>query len=149
MKIKDTYSVFVTKDLKATKDFYIKWFDFEIYFEASYFILLQAPDDKPYFFGFMDEEHPSSPPTIPAINNNSGVFLTLEVEDAKAEYDKLLNARLNIYYPLKDEIWGQRRFGVTDPNGMYIDIVQQIELLQGLWHTELLHNSSKSRNLLF
>jgi uncharacterized glyoxalase superfamily protein PhnB len=137
MKIKDTYSVFVTKDLKATKDFYIKWFDFEVYFEASYFILLQASDDKPYFFGFMDEEHPSSPPTIPAINNNSGVFLTLEVEDAKAEYEKLLNAGLNIYYHLKDEIWGQRRFGITDPNGMYIDIVQQTEPKNNYWEQYL------------
>jgi uncharacterized glyoxalase superfamily protein PhnB len=137
MKIKDTYSVFVTKDLKAIKDFYIKWFDFEVYFEASYFILLQASDDKPYFFGFMDEEHPSSPPTIPAINNNSGVFLTLEVEDAKAEYEKLLNAGLNIYYHLKDEIWGQRRFGITDPNGMYIDIVQQTEPKNNYWEQYL------------
>ena len=54
-------------------------------------------------------------------------------EDAKAEYDKLLNAGLNIYYHLKDEIWGQRRFGVTDPNRMYIDIVQQTEPQNNYW----------------
>jgi catechol 2,3-dioxygenase-like lactoylglutathione lyase family enzyme len=137
MKIKDTYSVFVTKDLKAIKDFYIKWFSFKVYFEASYFILFKASDEKPFFIGFMDEEHPSSPPTIPAINSKSGVFLTLEVEDAKAEYDKLLNAGLNIYYHLNDEIWGQRRFGVMDPNGMYIDIVQQIEPQHGFWEQYL------------
>jgi predicted enzyme related to lactoylglutathione lyase len=133
MKIKDSYSVFVTRKLKETKDFYIKCLDFGVYFESNYFILLEASGDKPYYFGFMDENHPSSPPTTPAINSSSGVFLTLEVADAKAEYDKLLNAGINIFYPLTNEAWGQKRFGVSDPNDMYIDIVEQTEPENNYW----------------
>ena len=67
------------------------------------------------------------------MNSKAGVFLTLQVEDAKAFYEKLQKAGIKIYYPLKDEAWGQRRFGVIDPNGMYIDIVQQIEPEKGFW----------------
>ncbi len=138
MKLKDSYSVFVTTNLKATKDFYLKWFGFSVYFESSYFILLEASGNKPYYFGFMDENHPSSPRTIPAINNNSGVFLTLEVDDAKAEFEKLQSA--GIYYPLTCEAWGQLRFGVTDPNGMYVDIVEQAEPEGNYWEQYMTEN---------
>ncbi|MES2651214.1 MAG: VOC family protein [Bacteroidota bacterium] len=133
MKIKDSYPVFVTKELNATKDYYVNALQFNVFFESSWFLLLQTESENPYFIAFMDEQHPTSPPSIPAINSKSGVFLTLEVDDAKAEYEKLTAAGLEIYYHLKEEAWGQKRFGLIDPNGMYIDIVEQIAPEEGYW----------------
>ena len=133
MTYQDVYSVFITKDLKTSKEFYTKWFDFEIVFESSFFILFSSGGEKPISLAFMSEKHPSSPPSNPALNSKAGVFLTLQVEDAKSFYEKLKKAGLKIYYDLKDEPWGQRRFGVIDPNGMYIDIVEQIEPEKGFW----------------
>ena len=34
---------------------------------------------------------------------------------------------------LTDEPWGQRRFGVVDPAGMWADVVEQIEPAPGWW----------------
>ena len=133
MKIKDQYPVFVSKQLKETRDFYISRFNFEVYFESSFFILLKSEGETPHLFGFIDEIHPSSPPVMPAMTSESGVFLTLEVDDADAEYTRFLEAGYDIYYHLKDEPWGQKRFGLTDPNGMYIDIVQQTEPEEHFW----------------
>ncbi len=133
MNYQDLYPVFVTKDLQATKKFYTEWLNFETYFEASFFILLVASGPKQFSLGFIDEVHPSTPPTMPAMDAKSGVFLTLQVEDAQAEYERLKNAGLEIYYHLKDEAWGQRRFGIIDPNGMYIDLVEQINPEEGFW----------------
>lgn len=134
MNYQDIYSVFVTRDLKTTKDFYVKWFNLQIYFESSFFILLAGVSgDKSFSIGFIDEAHPSSPPDISAMDGKSAVFLTLQVEDAQMEYEKFKKEGLNIYYHLKDEDWGQRRFGIIDPNGMYVDIVQQIDPKQGFW----------------
>ena len=133
MSYQDVYSVFITKDLKTSKEFYTKWFDFEIVFESGFFILFTSGGKKPISIAFMSEEHPSSPPSNPALNSKAGVFLTLQVDDAKSFYEKLKKAGLKIYYALKDEPWGQRRFGVIDPNGMYIDIVEQIEPEKGFW----------------
>lgn len=132
MKYQDIYPVFVTKDLRASKAFYGKWFDLQPAFESSFFILLISSDGS-RSIGFLGEEHPSSPPSNPAMNAQAGVFLTLQVEDAKAEYERLKKAGLNMHYELKDEPWGQRRFGVIDPNGMYVDVVQQIEPVAGFW----------------
>ena len=133
MKIKESYPVFVTKRLTATKDFYVKWFKFEVFFESTWFILLQAKSDRPYYVAFMDESHPTSPPTLPAINATAGVFLTLEVEDAALAYEELAAAGIAMYYPLKEEQWGQKRFGLIDPNEMYVDIVEQIAPEEGYW----------------
>lgn len=134
MNYQDVYPVFVTNHLNRTKDFYIKWFGFEILFESSFFILMTAKaGDKSFNVAFIDEVHPTSPPDPDALNSKAGVFLTLQVANAKEEYDKLKNAGINISHHLKDEPWGQRRFGVIDPNGLYIDIVEQTEPQQGFW----------------
>ena len=133
MKYQDIYPVFVTKDLNACKEFYGKWFNMQPVFESSFFIMLVSADESTKTIGFLGEIHPSSPPNIPAMNEQAGVFLTLQVEDAKADFERLKKAGLKIHYELKDEPWGQRRFGVIDPNGMYIDVVQQIEPEKGFW----------------
>jgi predicted enzyme related to lactoylglutathione lyase len=132
MILQDVYPVFVTKDLAATKQFYEKWFNLKPVFESGFFVLLIS-EESSRSIGFLSETHPSSPPSSPAMNAQAGVFLTLQVEDAKAEYERLKRSGLDISYQLKDEPWGQRRFGVVDPNGMYIDVVQQIEPEKGFW----------------
>ncbi len=74
----------------------------------------------------MRVEHPSSPPE-PAAYGGDGMFLTLQVEDAGAEHERLRSAGLELALGLTDEPWGQRRFAVLDPAGMWVDVVEQIE----------------------
>lgn len=54
-------------------------------------------------------------------------------KDAGAEYGHLLSIGLRCDLPLTDEPWGQTRFGVTDPSGMWVDIVEQTEPQDGWW----------------
>lgn len=133
MIYEDVYPVFVTKDLEKCKDFYTKWFSMQAVFESSFFILLVTPGEKSHTIGFLSEVHPSSPPSNPAMNAQAGAYLTLQVTDATADFERLKKAGLKIHYALKDEPWGQRRFGIIDPNGMYVDVVQQIEPDKGFW----------------
>lgn len=129
----DAYPVYISKDMVKSRDFYTKWLGFEVAFESSFFILLTTTGEFSYRIGFLSEEHPSSPPSAPALKPDAGVFLTLQVEDAKAVFDQLVKAGVKVTYTLTDEPWGQRRFGLTDPNGMYVDIVEQIEPQEGFW----------------
>lgn len=133
MIFEDVYPVFVTKDLKTSRDFYIKWFNMQVVFESGFFVLLATPEEKPRSIAFLSEVHPSSPPSSPAMNAQAGVFLTLQVSDARSDFERLKKAGLKINYEVKDEPWGQRRFGVIDPNGMYVDVVQQIDPVPGFW----------------
>jgi len=128
----DAYSVYITKDLKASKAFYVRWLDLEVGFEASWFVYLRSKGENPIAFALIDENHPSTPPSYGAFDGR-GSFLTLQVTDATGVYNKLKAMHAPITYPLKKEDWGQIRFGMTDPNGLYIDIVQQVDPVPGFW----------------
>ena len=49
--------------------------------------------------------------------------LSIEVADVDAVHAKAIALSLQIVYPLTDEPWGVRRFFVTDPNGVVINVV--------------------------
>lgn len=133
MPFEDVYTVVLTEDLSACREFYTKWFGFEPTFESTWFLMLASSGERPFTIAFMHESHPSTPPDLPVFTNKSGAFLTLQVEDAKKIYEQLKKVEMPIHYALKDEDWGQRRFSVLDPNGLFIDIVQQIEPKAGFW----------------
>ena len=122
----------VTDAIEECRDFYATWFDFEVAFEASWFVLLTHRGEHPLSLAFMSPDHPSSPPS-PGAHRGDGSFLTLQVEDATTEYDRLVEAGSPFALALTDEPWGQRRFGVIDPAGMWIDIVEQIAPVDGWW----------------
>ncbi len=130
--IQDVYTVFISPDIVLSKEFYTKWFGFTSIFESSWFILLQSPGQKSFPLAFMSEEHPSSPP-VPKAMHGDAAFLTLQVADAAAVYEAMKSAGLPFSYQLKDEPWGQRRFAVTDPSGMHVDVIEQIEPQEGFW----------------
>lgn len=132
VQYEDVYSVYITKDLKASRDFYVQWLDFEVVFEASWFVYMQSKGERKLSFALIDEKHPSTPPAYGAFNGR-GSFLTLQVADAEAVYNQLREKKAPISYALTKEDWGQLRFGLTDPNGLYLDIVQQIEPKEGYW----------------
>lgn len=130
--IDQIYPVFITKKLPETVEFYEQYFGFTKLFESTFFVLLQTSGEKKFCVAFMDEEHPTTPPN-PARFNGNGAFLTLEVSDASALFEDIKKRKLPINYALKDEPWGQRRFGIIDPNGLWVDVVQQIEPQAGFW----------------
>jgi uncharacterized glyoxalase superfamily protein PhnB len=80
----------------------------------------------------MHPEHPSAPPG-PEPFSGKGMCLEFQVEDAAAEHERFLRDGAPVSYALRDEAFGQRRFGLFDPAGVWIDVVQQIESAAGFW----------------
>lgn len=126
-----TYPIVVTDKLHECRDFYARFFGLSAIFEASWIQVLSSDGDAPTV-AFMHPEHPSTPPD-PAAFTGDGMFLTLQVEDAVAEYSRMREAGLTCALELKDEPWGQRRFAAVDPAGMWIDVVEQTEPAEGWW----------------
>jgi predicted enzyme related to lactoylglutathione lyase len=50
----------------------------------------------------------------------SGVFLSIEVDDADAFHDRLVAADVTITQRLGDQPWGHRNFAVIDPEGLQL-----------------------------
>ena len=132
MQLLDSYPIIVTDHVAACRDFYTRWLGFTVAFEASWFVYLASAGERPHGIAFMAGDHPSQPPG-PETFNGRGMFLTLQVADAAAEFERLSRAGVAIAWPLRDEPWGQRRFALLDPSGTWVDIVQHIDAAPGFW----------------
>lgn len=126
-----SYPIVVTDKLQECREFYVRFFGLSAIFEASWIVVLSSDGEAPAV-AFMHPEHPSTPPD-PAPFRGDGMLLTLQVEEAAAEYSRLTAAGLSYALELKDEPWGQRRFAAVDPAGMWVDVVEQTEPAPGWW----------------
>jgi uncharacterized glyoxalase superfamily protein PhnB len=48
------------------------------------------------------------------------------VDDVDAEYDRLVQAGVDITTPIETEPWGERYFQVTDPSGVVLQLVSWV-----------------------
>lgn len=132
MRIVDSYPIIMTARVAECRDFYVRWLGFEVQFEASWIAVLTSAGEPAYTLAFMAPDHPSTPPGRETFGG-AGLLLTLQVEDAAAEYARLKAAGVTMAHDLHDEAWGQRRFMLRDPAGAWVDVVEQIEPAPGFW----------------
>ncbi|UXI70074.1 VOC family protein [Tahibacter amnicola] len=131
MKLQSHYPVIVTAAFTQSRDYWRDVLGYAVAFESSWFVYLQSPDGV-HGIAFMRPDHPSRPPG-PETYGGQGVFLTLQVADAGAVYERLRARGVEMAYDLHDEDWGQRRFAVKDPSGTWIDVVEQTAPKPGYW----------------
>jgi catechol 2,3-dioxygenase-like lactoylglutathione lyase family enzyme len=132
MELQDFYPIIVTDHLTECRDFYARWFGLSAIFESSWFILMASSGERPVSLAFMHPNHPSAPPG-PETFNGKGMCLEFQVADARAEHEQFVREGAPVTYGLRDEPFGQRRFGLFDPVGVWIDVVEQIEPSAGWW----------------
>jgi catechol 2,3-dioxygenase-like lactoylglutathione lyase family enzyme len=120
------YPVIGTRDVAASRDFYTRHFGFEVTFEADWYVSLRRPDAPEYELALLDPAHP----TVPEEHRTplrGGLLLNFEVDDADAEYRRLVTeGGLTELLPLRSEDFGQRHFIVSAPDGVMIDVITVI-----------------------
>jgi catechol 2,3-dioxygenase-like lactoylglutathione lyase family enzyme len=123
MQFVDRYPIIVTEHFAACRDFWTRHLGFAVVFENEWFVYLQAAGAS---MAFMSPAHPSSPPGPESYT--AGISMELEVADAATALAELRASGREPDYPLTDEPFGQRRFSVRDPSGLWINIVQQMAI---------------------
>jgi catechol 2,3-dioxygenase-like lactoylglutathione lyase family enzyme len=123
MQYVDRYPIIVTARFAVCRDFWVRHLGFAVVFENDWFVYLQAPGAS---MAFMAPGHPSSPPGPEPYE--AGISMELEVADAEAALAALRASGREPDYPLTDEAFGQRRFSVRDPSGLWVNIVQQMAM---------------------
>ena len=140
MTLQSFYPIIVTPHMTTCRDFYRTWFGFSVIFEASWFVLLGASAGTSANIAFMHPDHPSAPPG-PETFTGAGMCLEFQVPDAALEYERFTRGGAPLTLSLREEPFGQRRFGLFDPAGVWIDIVEQIESAPGWWDRYLTSTS--------
>ena len=120
-----SFPVFTVENLDGAKEFYPTHFGFGVAFENEWYLHLVS--ESGIQVGFLLPNQPTQPDIFHKSYNGSGVIFSLEVEDVDLAYFEAKEKSLNIVLELRSEDWGQRHFCIKDPNGIYLDIVQEIE----------------------
>ncbi len=119
-----SFSVFIVPDIGKAKVFYTDHFDFDIAFENEWYLhLVSAAGIQ---IGFMLPDQPTQPAMFHPAYEGRGVIFSLEVEDVDAAYAEARERDLKVVLDLRSEDWGQRHFCIEDPNGIHLDVVQEI-----------------------
>ena len=129
MRFVDRYPIIVTPKLADCRDFWRAHLGFDVVFEATWFVLLQAGGAS---LAFMSPDHPSAPPG-PEAYSGVGMCFELQVEDAALAFAEFRRNGGPVGLALTDEPFGQRRFGFTDPSGLWVDVAEQIAPSEGFW----------------
>lgn len=111
-----------TAKLKESKDFYTRVLGFGVSFENDFYLLLHTPDGSAQL-SFLLPDHPSQQALFKPAYGGRGMYLTLEVEDVDAVFAQMKKQGIPLAFDVRTEPWGDRHFGLTDPNGIAIDIV--------------------------
>lgn len=132
MKIMDSYPLLTVRDMRASRDFYVKHFGLGVIFEADWVTMLGDTESGKIAIGFMTPDHPTNPPG-PEVFDGKGMIVTIQVRNAAKACAALKEQGVEIFYDLKEEPWGQRRFTLTDPSGVIVDVVEQTRPAEGYW----------------
>lgn len=126
MQLSSFYPVIGAVQVATTSDFYVQHFDFEVVFEADWYVSLKRKGDYPFELAILDFTHD----TVPEDYRKpvQGLLLNFEVPDVDTEYERLISkAGLPLVKDIKSETFGQRHFITVDPEGVLIDVITVIE----------------------
>ena len=101
------------KRIEESRKFYTEVMGFDVAMDMDWVVTLTSPSNPTAQITLVQETGSAAPqPNV-----------TIEVDDVDALNAKAIGLGLQVVYPLTDEQWGVRRFFVTDPNGVIINVM--------------------------
>ena len=105
-----------SKDLDASRQFYVDVLGLEVAMDMGFIVTLVSPSNPNAQVSLMRDD--DSATILPQIS--------IEVADVDEVHSRAVSRGLDIVYPLTNEPWGVRRFFVTDPNGTVVNVLCHI-----------------------
>jgi len=99
--------------LEESRGFYVDLLGFEVAMDMGWIITFASPTNPTAQINIMERDATAS--VCPDIS--------IEVADVNEIYAKAVRCGAEICYPLTDEAWGVRRFFVSDPSGVVINVL--------------------------
>ena len=116
MSVKRIVPDIKSKHLDASRQFYVDVLGLEVAMDMGFIVTLVSPINPTAQVSLMRDDDPSM--ILPQ--------MSIEVADVDDVHSRAVSHGLNIVYPLTNEPWGVRRFFVTDPNGIVINVMCHI-----------------------
>ena len=120
MSVKRIVPDIKSKHLDASRKFYVDVLGLEVAMDMGFVVTLVSPSNPTAQVSLVRDD--DSPTILPQ--------MSVEVADVDVVHARAVSHGLNIVYPLTNEPWGVRRFFVTDPNGIVINVMCHVERAQ-------------------
>ena len=111
-------------NLKESRDFYTKLFDFRVDYDSDWFVHLISRDKK-LELGIIDRTNEIVPEEFQ--NYPQGFYVTFVVDSADEIFKVAESEKFEIVSAPTDTFYGQRRLLLKDPNGALVDISSPIK----------------------
>lgn len=100
-------------DPVAARKFYAGLFGFDVAMDMGWIATLASPENRSAQISLfaLDAEEGRDP------------FISIEVENVDAVHARALELGHEIFYSLRDEDWGVRRFMLRDPSGRVVNVL--------------------------
>jgi len=103
--------------MDESRKFYTEFLGLEVAMDMGWIATLASPSNPTAQISLIRAE---APPPVPA---PAQLALSIEVADVDALHAKAVALGVPIVYALTTEPWGVRRFHVTDPNGVVLNLM--------------------------
>lgn len=123
MKLRDLSITFHTDKIAACVDFYTKYFQAKVSFDAGWYVSIHLQSDvNPHIFLSFQ----GSPDDTEVKNSfTGGTTLNLMVEDVDACWEQLQLYELSFAEEITDHEWGDRAFSLYDPIGNLVYVYSE------------------------
>lgn len=121
-----SYPIICSENFEKTVAFYEDHFDFVPKLEMKGFAILKRENWDNIYLSVIDSNHAA----IPEEHKRpvQGLLLNYPVENVVKFYDYAYHEGLTLLSEPKDAACGRKHFYIEDPNGVLIDIAQNIDL---------------------
>jgi len=103
--------------IDESRKFYTEFLGLEVAMDMGWIVTLVSPSNPTAQVSLLRGPAPAT------AQAQAPLSLTVEVADVDAAHAKAVACGVPIVYPLTTEPWGVRRFHVTDPNGVVINVM--------------------------
>jgi catechol 2,3-dioxygenase-like lactoylglutathione lyase family enzyme len=110
----------------SSAQWFVDHFGFEIGVDIGWYVNTQHQGHKNFSLDFVRRDHESMPDVVRG-KRVAGTLLAFLVDDVDGEEARLRREGLEIVLPLVTESWGQRRFQVTGPDGLVVEVLQAVD----------------------
>ena len=112
MSVRRVVPDIVSRDMDAGREFYTDLLGLTVGMDMGFVVTLVSPINPTAQVTLIRDDAASTQPNM-----------SIEVTDVDEVHARAVAQGRNIVYPLTDEPWGVRRFFLTDPSGIVINVL--------------------------
>ncbi|GAA3845037.1 VOC family protein [Streptomyces phyllanthi] len=109
----------------ASAAWFVEHFGFKIGVDIGWYVNTQHAEHPNVSLDFVRRDHESWPRAVRG-KSVAGTLVAFLVADVDAEFERLSAAGLEVVLPPVTEPWGQRRFQVAGPDGVFVEVLQAV-----------------------